>query len=75
VDVPTLGGETLTVKVPAGTSSGGRLRLKGRGIVGGDQYLVFKIVAPSKPSEATQELMRKFAELNPTDPRANAVWG
>lgn len=75
VDVPTLGGETLTVKVPAGTSSGGRLRLKGKGIVGGDQYLVFKIVAPSKPSEATQELMRKFAELNPTDPRANAVWG
>lgn len=74
VDVPTLGGETLTVKVPAGTSSGGRLRLKGRGIAGGDQYLVFKIVAPSKPSEATQELMKQFAELNPADPRVNAGW-
>lgn len=74
VDVPTLTGDVLTVKVPAGTSSGGRVRLKGKGIAGGDQYLVFKIVTPPKPNDGTEELMTKFAELNPYDPRANAPW-
>src|SRR5438034_895916 len=39
VDVPTLDGAKLSVKVPAGTSSGARLRLRGKGIKGGDQYM------------------------------------
>ena len=38
IDVPTLDGTRLTVKVPAGASSGARLRLRGRGVAGGDQY-------------------------------------
>jgi DnaJ-class molecular chaperone len=74
VDVPTLAGDVLTVKVPAGTSSGGRLRLKGRGIGGGDQYLVFKIVAPRKPDDRTRELMERFAALHPEDVRADTPW-
>jgi DnaJ-class molecular chaperone len=74
VDVPTLTGDTLTVKLAAGTSSGGRVRLKGKGIAGGDQFLVWKIVAPAHPDEATRELMAKFAELNPKDVRANVPW-
>lgn len=74
VDVPTITGDILTVKVPAGTSSGGRLRLKGKGIAGGDQYILFRIVTPSKPHPDTEELMRKFAELNPQNPRADVPW-
>jgi DnaJ-class molecular chaperone len=74
VDVPTLNGDTLTVKVPAGTSSGGRVRLKGKGIAGGDQFLVFKIVVPAKPDDATKALMEEYARLNTTDPRANTGW-
>lgn len=74
VDVPTLNGDTLTVKVPAGTSSGGRVRLKGKGIAGGDQFLVFKIVVPAKPDDATKKLMEEYARLNTADPRANAGW-
>ncbi len=74
VDVPTLNGDTLTVKVPAGTSSGARVRLKGKGIAGGDQFLVFKIVVPAKPDDATKALMEEYAKLNTTDPRANAGW-
>lgn len=74
VDVPTLDGGELTVKVPPGTSSGARVRLKGKGIAGGDQYLVMKIVVPSKPDEATKKLMEKYAEHNTHDPRANAAW-
>src|SRR5262249_40778970 len=38
IDVPTLDGTKLTVKIPPGTSSGARLRLRGKGIKGGDQY-------------------------------------
>ena len=37
VDVPTLDGTQVTVKVPPGTSSGSRLRLRGKGIKGGDR--------------------------------------
>ena len=36
-------GERLAVKVPPGTSSGAKLRLRGKGVDGGDQYLVFKV--------------------------------
>lgn len=74
VDVPTLTGDELTVKVPAGTSSGGRVRLKGKGIAGGDQFLVFKIVVPAKPDDATKKLMEEYARLNTADPRANTGW-
>lgn len=74
VDVPTVDGSTLTVKILAGTSSGARLRLRGKGINGGDQYLVFKIVVPAKPDERTQELMTEFAERNPLDVRQSAAW-
>ena len=74
VDVPTLDGSTLTVKIPAGTSSGSRLRLRGKGIAGGDQYLQFKIVVPSKLDDRSKELIEEFAKLNPGDVRANAEW-
>jgi DnaJ-class molecular chaperone len=74
VDVPTLDGDTLTVKVPPGTSSGGRLRLRGKGIAGGDQYLLFRIVLPAQIDDRSKELIEEFAKLNPADVRANAPW-
>ena len=74
VDVPTLDGSTLTVKVPGGTSSGSRLRLRGKGIAGGDQYLVFKIVVPMTFDDRSKELLEEFAKLNPHDVRATAPW-
>src|SRR5262249_17351555 len=51
IDVPTLDGTKLTVKVPPGTSSGARLRLRGRGISGGDQFIEIKVVVPA-PKDA-----------------------
>jgi DnaJ-class molecular chaperone len=74
VDVPTLVGDTLTVKVPPGTSSGAKLRMKGKGVAGGDQFLVFKVVVPAKPDDATKALMEEYAKLNPADPRASVPW-
>jgi DnaJ-class molecular chaperone len=68
VDVPTLEGHT-TVTIPAGSSSGRKLRLTGKGVQDkkktGDMYLVLKIVTPGKVDEMSQELLREFAEKNP----------
>jgi len=50
----------VTLKVPSGTQSGRRLRLRGRGLprpdgTSGDLYAVVRIVVPEKPSEAERE--------------------
>ena len=75
VDVPTLDGTKLTVTVPPGTSGGKKLRLRGKGITGGDQYLVFKVEVPAgKVDDKSRELIEEFAKLNPQQPRANAPW-
>jgi DnaJ-class molecular chaperone len=74
VDVPTLDGQRLGVKVPPGTSSGNRLRLRGRGIKGGDQYIEIKIVVPAAKDARSRELIEEFARLNPQNPRAGLPW-
>jgi len=74
VEVPTPDGARLTVKVPPGTSSGSRIRLRGKGLSGGDEYLVIKVVAPAAADDRSRELMEEFAKLNPHDPRANVPW-
>lgn len=74
VEVPTLGGDRLTVKIPPGTSSGARVRLKGQGIKGGDQFLEIKIVAPPAKDDRSRELIEEFARLNPQNPRAGLPW-
>ena len=73
-DVPTLGGDRLTVKVPPGTSSGARLRLRGKGIKSGDEYIEIKIVVPSPNGDRSCELMEEFARLNPQNPRNGPPW-
>jgi curved DNA-binding protein len=74
VDVPLVGGGQGTVKVPPGTSSGSRLRLRGQGIAGGDQYVEFKIVTPPSVDSKSRELIEEFARRNPEDPRAGLGW-
>jgi DnaJ-class molecular chaperone len=73
VEVPTLEGARLTVKVPPGTSSGARLRLRGRGIGGGDQYIQIKVVVPTPVDARSRELIEEFARLNPQNPRSS-LW-
>jgi DnaJ-class molecular chaperone len=74
VEVPTLDGARLMVKVPPGTSSGSRLRLRGKGIKGGDQYIEIKIVASAARDDRSRELMEEFTRLNPQQPRAELPW-
>jgi curved DNA-binding protein len=79
VDVPTTDG-TITVTIPPGTSSGQRLRLRGRGLPTpgggerGDQYVELKIVVPRQIDERSKELIEEFARHDPQDPRASVPW-
>ncbi|HKK14120.1 MAG TPA: DnaJ C-terminal domain-containing protein [Gammaproteobacteria bacterium] len=73
VAVPTLGGQ-VELKVPAGSQSGQKLRLKGRGLPAkapGDQYAVLRIVTPPADNEARRALYERMAREMPFDPRAN----
>lgn len=64
--VPTLSG-TVQLRVPAGSSSGRLLRLRGRGLVlddrRGDQLVDIRIVVPETLSEAEAALYRRLQEL------------
>jgi curved DNA-binding protein len=72
VSVPTLAGR-VEMNVPAGASSGQRLRLKGRGLPGkppGDQYVVLKVVAPRPDSDEQRRSYERQRELFDFNPRA-----
>ena len=79
VEVPTIDGRAQ-LKIPPGTQSGQKLRLREKGVpsatkdgVRGDEIVEIKIVAPMPRDEKTKELLRELAKLNPEDPRAE-LW-
>lgn len=64
VTVPTLGGE-VELKIPAGSDSGKRMRLRGRGMPGatpGDQYVTVQIHAPPAHTDAQRKLYEQMAK-------------
>ncbi len=74
VEVPTLNGDRVKVKVPAGTSSGTVLRVKGRGIQTkegtGDLHARIEVAVPSNLSKGAREALQTFAlETAKDDPR------
>jgi DnaJ-class molecular chaperone len=77
VDVPTIDGMT-TVSLPPGTSSGQRLRLRGRGFGEadrrGDQYVVVRIVVDKNVSSRGRELLEEFRQTEKPDPRKDVPW-
>jgi curved DNA-binding protein len=73
VEVPTVDGP-VSVQVPAGTSSGTRLRLRGKGArsadgARGDQFVEVKIVVPSQLDRRARELAEQLRKVLPEDPR------
>jgi curved DNA-binding protein len=74
VPVPTLDG-TARVKVPPGSSSGRRLRLRGQGMPGsrgqpaGDLYAEVVIRVPQKLTKKERELFERLASVSKFDPR------
>ncbi len=79
IRVPTIDG-WATLKLPAGTSSGRRLRLRGKGVRAprggrrGDQYVIVQVVLPEHLDERSLELVREFERRNPGPPAARCRW-
>jgi molecular chaperone DnaJ len=75
VDVPTIDGRAQ-LKIPPGTQSGQKLRMRERGVesaqrpgVRGDQIVTVDVVVPHLQDERSREIMRELARLNNQDPR------
>ena len=78
IQVPTLGGEPVKLKVAPGTPNGRVLRVKGRGVETakgtGDLLASVEIAVPSHVSDKARELLTQFAsELGDEDPRADLL--
>ena len=80
IAVPTVDGQ-VNLKIPPGTRSGQRLRLRGQGgprLGGkgrGEQYVEVYITAPRKLTHEQRELVDKLAETWTEDPRADLPQG
>jgi molecular chaperone DnaJ len=78
IQVPTLGGEPVKLKVAPGTPNGRVLRVKGKGVVtekqSGDLLASVEVAVPSHVSPQAEELLKQFvAELPDEDPRAEIL--
>lgn len=79
VDVPTLSEGNVSLTIPPGTSSGSKLRLRGKGAMNqktrepGDQLVVVKIEVPKDLTDDAKELYRQLGEASPQSPRAG-LW-
>lgn len=66
IRVRTVDGKHVVLRVPPGTQSGTKFRIKDQGVEKagrrGDQYVVAKITVPEQLEEREAELMREFAE-------------
>jgi molecular chaperone DnaJ len=80
IDVPTIdtheGGGRTQLKIPPGTQTGQKLRLREKGVPSavhegkrGDEIVEVKIVVPKVQDERSKEILRELAKLNPEDPR------
>lgn len=74
VPVRTPSGATAKVTVPAGSSSGRRLRLRGEGMpsprgADGDLYAELRIMVPPRLSDRERELLEELAAVSSFDPR------
>jgi curved DNA-binding protein len=71
VTVPTLGGD-VELKIPPGSDSGKRMRLRRRGMPGrtpGDQFVTLEIHAPPATTDAQRKLYEEMAKAFDYDPR------
>jgi molecular chaperone DnaJ len=89
IDVPTIdthidatheGGGRTQLKIPPGTQTGQKLRLREKGVPSashegkrGDEIVEVKIVVPKVQDERSKEILRELARLNPEDPRAELL--
>jgi molecular chaperone DnaJ len=86
IDVPTIdthdGGGRTQLKIPPGTQTGQKLRLREKGVPSasregarGDQIVEVKIVVPKVQDERSKEILRELAKLNSEDVRETLFAG
>ena len=78
IEVPSIDGKTL-LKIPPGTQSGQKFRLRGKGApsprddIQGSQIVEVHVVTPNVADERSKEILMELARLNPENPRAEIV--
>lgn len=74
VAVPLLSGNSVTVRIPAGTPSGKMLRVRGKGVQSssatGDLLVTIEVHIPENPSDAERTLIEKLREVETAAPRS-----
>ncbi len=78
IEVPTLGGDPVKLRVAPGTPSGRVLRVKGRGVQTakgvGDLLAEVQVAVPTHLDDRAREALEKFHELEPKEnPRADLM--
>ena len=79
IEVPTLSGTKVTLPVPPGSSSGQKLRVRGKGVPArdpapaGDLFVILKVMVPKNVDDTGREWIRQFAERFPQRPR-EGLW-
>jgi DnaJ-class molecular chaperone len=74
IEVPTLEGR-VTLTIPAGTDSGAKLRLRGKGVphpsggAAGDLYVIVQIRVPRNLTPQAEAKLRELEPFDPPDPR------
>lgn len=72
VQVPTIKGP-VSLAIPPHSNTGQRLRLKGRGIAGGHQYVELKVVLPAADEPELKAFLETWEPRHPSSPRAGMV--
>jgi molecular chaperone DnaJ len=76
IETPTVQG-SVTLKIPAGTQTGSRFRLRGKGVKSvntsytGDQHVIVKVVTPEKLDAEQKKLFQKLAKTNEM---SSSIW-
>jgi molecular chaperone DnaJ len=81
IKVPTLDGSTVTLKLPAGTTAGRVLRVRGKGVTRrdgskGDLLVTVDVAVPHKVSGKAKEALEAYRAATASDnPRAHLPGG
>jgi len=79
IEIPTLDGKLVKLRIPAGTQTGQVFRLAGKGMPrlngrgNGDLYITTKIVLPSKLGLRDRQLLEEFRKLHGENPRVELL--
>ena len=73
IEVPTLHGK-VKLKIPAGTQTGTKFRLKGKGVPNvrgygvGDQHILVRILTPTKLTDKQKQMLKEFSDVSGSVP-------